>query len=115
MKTRTRRTTSAPKEYDIIGTKPVARFYYQGHHTHPIRRTVLIIEEHPNRIVGYEMREGTHVRNIADAPVKSYNIDKIAKYGDYSRLTKSKITKNKDPQESTLLRESVLSIIKSGA
>lgn len=77
------------KSYDIVTDRPAAKFYYQGRsHTHPVRRTVLIIEDLPEIFVGYEIREGNVVRTAAKAPVKSYRKDKIAKEGDYSRLPK---------------------------
>ena len=36
------------KEYKLVGEKPVARFFYNGHHSHPVRRTVLIIQDNEN-------------------------------------------------------------------
>ena len=39
------------KEYKLVVEKPVARFFYKGHHSHPIRRTVLIIEDNENSII----------------------------------------------------------------
>jgi hypothetical protein len=33
------------KSYKPVARLPVAKFYYQGNHTHPVRRTVLIIED----------------------------------------------------------------------
>lgn len=109
-------TSHEKKEYDIIKSSPVARFYYQGKsHTHPVRRTILIIEDLPTLLIGYEMREGTKLRSIKDAPVKSYRKDRIAKYGDYSRLRKSKIGSKKDPGESTLNRSEIIEFIKNGA
>ena len=46
------------KEYQFIENRPVARFFYKGDHTHPVRRTILIIETTDKLITGYEMREG---------------------------------------------------------
>lgn len=104
------------KEYDIISDKPVARFYYQGQsHTHPVRRTVLIIEDHANHFVGYEMREGSQVRSFESAPVKTYRKDRIAKYGDYCRLRQSEENRMKSPSESTLVRAGIGNILKYGA
>jgi len=109
-------TSHETKNYDIIKSAPVARFYYQGKsHTHPVRRTVLIIEDLPSLIIGYEMREGSKLRAISEAPVKSYRKDRIAKYGDYSRLRKSKAAATKDPSETTLVRNEIIDFIRNGA
>lgn len=59
----TQTTTKTPKVYDLVERKPLARFYYQGSHTHPIRRTVLIIEETETHLRGYEFRCGNEVRS----------------------------------------------------
>ncbi len=92
--------------YKITSRLPLAKFYYQGNHTHPVRRTVLIIESDVNYITGYELREGNIVRNIEESRrcVKTYRKDLIAKWGDYSRLTQAKKTSDKDPETSTLER-----------
>lgn len=89
-----------------MAKKPVARFYYQGSHTHPVRRTVLIIEERADMIIGYELREGSTVRTIKEAMkvVKSYRKDRIPNWGDYSRLRMTSKTILKNPQETTLER-----------
>mgnify|MGYP000871577344 CR=1 FL=1 len=109
-------TSHETKDYDIIKSSPVARFYYQGKsHTHPVRRTILIIEDLPTLLIGYEMREGSKLRSIKDAPVKSYRKDRIAKYGDYSRLRKTKVGAKKDPSESTLNRTEIIEFIRNGA
>lgn len=111
-------TQTKPKKiYDLTTQKPVARFYYKGHHTHPVRRTVLLIEERENILVGYEVREGDTVRSIPEAlhHVKSYSKDKIAKWGDYSRLRMSSATFLKDPNQSTLERGSIMSMFTEGA
>lgn len=106
-----------PKVYDLVSKKPVARFYYQGKHTHPVRRTVLVIEDRENMIVGYEVREGGTVREVSEALscVKSYRKDRIAKYGDYSRLRMSSKTYLKDPKESTLERQPIVTMFTEGA
>lgn len=100
-----------------MGKKPVARFYYQGSHTHPVRRTILVIEETSDKLVGYELREGTTVRDIPEAlkVVKSYRKDRIPKWGDYSRLRMTSKTVLKDPEASTLERSSIISIFREGA
>jgi hypothetical protein len=103
--------------YDLVKKQPVARFYYKGGHTHPVRRTVLVIEETPTLIKGYEFREGSTVRD-ADAAmlnVKSYRKDRIAKWGDYKRLRMSYKTFLKSPKASTLERFPILVMFKEGA
>ena len=106
-----------PKVYDLISHKPVAKFYYQGHHSHPVRRTVLVIDEKEDMIVGYEVREGDTVRPINEAlrSVKSFRKDRIAKWGDYSRLRMSAKTFLKDPEASTLERFPIVSMFSEGA
>ena len=98
------------KSYKLINRRPTARFYYQGTHSHPIRRTVMIIEDLPEVLVGYEMREGNITRNMNRAPVKSYRKDQIARYSDYSRLPKPKGKKT----QSTLTRTNLMSVIAEG-
>jgi hypothetical protein len=68
------------KRYKIVESYPVARFYYKGKHSHPIRRTVLIVEQSRHRITGYEVREGSVVRDVSSAPIKSYSRTAIARY-----------------------------------
>ena len=66
------------KIYNFVRQRPVARFYYKGHHSHPIRRTVLVISTSTSYIVGYEVREGSITRKPSLAPIKSYLKKKIA-------------------------------------
>ncbi len=110
-------TKPYPKVYDLVAKLPVARFYYQGTHTHPVRRTVLIIEDRKDTFVGYEFREGTIVRDVTEAlkHVKSYRKDRIAKWGDYARLRMSYKTFMKSPDASTLERYPILSMFQEGA
>lgn len=105
------------KTYDLVTKKPVARFYYKGHHTHPVRRTVLVIEDRENMIVGYELREGDVVRSATEAldHVKSYRKDRIAKWGDYKRLRMSSKTFMKDPESTTLERQPIMAMFTEGA
>lgn len=67
------------KKYKLVNSRPVARFYYKGSHSHPVQRTVLIIESTDTYIRGYEVREGKLTREVADAPIKSYKRSKIAR------------------------------------
>lgn len=65
-------------DYPIIKSRPAAKFFYRGTHSHPIRRTVLITESTKEYIKGYEVREGQTVREVDEAPIKSFRLDKIA-------------------------------------
>ena len=56
------------KNYKLVNTHPVARFYYKGGHSHPIQRTVLITESTDTHITGYEVRAGKIVRQPNGAP-----------------------------------------------
>lgn len=109
--------TKQRKTYDLVNKKPVARFYYQGSHGHPIRRTVLVIEETDTLIVGYEIREGNNVRSVDEAmrEIKSFRKDRIAKWGDYVRLRMSSKNFMKSPESSTLERSSILTMFTEGA
>ncbi len=105
------------KVYNLIRSNPVARFFYQGSHSHPVRRTVLVIENTKNRIVGYELRDGNVVRtpNESLKYVRSYRKDKIAKWGDYSRLRQSYKSFFRQLNESTLERQPIVALFEEGA
>jgi len=109
--------TNKKKTYDLVTHKPVARFYYKGNHSHPIRRTVLVIEDRDNLIIGYEIRCGSTVRTVTEAldSVKSYRKSDIAKWGDYKRLRMSSKTFMKDPEETTLERLPIMTMFTEGA
>jgi len=92
------------KKYTLVTDGPVAKFYYKGSHTHPVRRTVLVIEETAKILVGYEIREGKEVRKVGDSPIKSFRKDKIANFGDYCRLKMNNQYYKKLNSESTLER-----------
>lgn len=93
------------KKYKLVNTHPVARFYYKGSHSHPVRRTVLVTESTDNRIVGYEVRAGDIVRQPNGAPIKSYLRRKIAKAAQlrWSRKRDALII-SRGPKMSTLKR-----------
>ncbi len=90
------------REYDLIRANPVARFHYQGNHSHAVRRTVLVIENTRTIITGYELREGNIVRNLKNAPIKSYTKTKIA-------------DKTRDNIETFLTRTDLLDLVENGA
>lgn len=106
-----------PKVYDLVGKKPVARFYYKGNHSHPIRRTVLVIDETDTLLTGYELREGTIQRTPQEAldHIKTYTKKKIVRWGDYSRLRMSAKTIFKHPKRTTLERFPIVSLFADGA
>jgi hypothetical protein len=99
-------------KYKITGKKCVARFYYKGSHTHPVRRTVLVTAHNRSKIIGYEVREGNIVREAAKAPIKSYSRYKIAKGAD---LRKDNPLRTLTPESSTLIRKPLIDIIEVGA
>lgn len=105
------------KVYDLVSKKPVARFYYQGAHTHPVRRTVLVIEETDTLITGYEFRCGNEVRTREEAldSIKTFRKDRIPKWGDYGRLRQSYKTFMKDPEKTTLERFGIMTMFSEGA
>ena len=63
---------------ELIRNKPVAQFFYKGTHSHPVQRTVLITEQNRDVLTGYEIRSGREIREMDDAPIKTFSRDKIA-------------------------------------
>jgi hypothetical protein len=107
--------TETTKQYEPVAVTPVARFYYQGSHSHPVRRTVLVVDETPTVITGYEMRSGRNIRSFGEAKIRSYRKDLIAKYGDYSRLRRNRTNYSRLDSESTLTRTEMFDLVKNGA
>lgn len=103
---RVNKSKRRPTIYGIVPIKPVARFYYQGSHSHPVRRTILIIEDNEDTLVGYELREGRIIRDPLEALkcIKTYKKSRIARWGDYSRLRMTSKTALKNPKRTTLER-----------
>lgn len=99
-------------KYQVVKNLPVARFWYKGTHTHPVRRTILVTESTRNYISGYELRNGNIVRTVAKAPIKSYRRDKIAK-GISLRINNPK--RRLAPNQSTLIRRPLIDIVEIGA
>ena len=98
-------------KYDLVRNLPVARFWYKGNHSHPVRRTVLVTTQNDEKIVGYELREGSRTRPAKFAPIKTYIRSKIAKTSNLrldNPLRKNKTTK------STLIRKPLMDLIESG-
>jgi hypothetical protein len=102
------------KKYEILAAQPLARFYYQGNHSHPVRRTVLLSRETDTYFVGYELRVGRIVRSLSDAPIKTYRKADIARYSDYSRLRMSRRTRRKRATDTTLVRGEIMEMTKLG-
>jgi hypothetical protein len=100
------------KIYEPVTKLPVAKFYYQGNHSHPVRRTVLIVEETKDQFKGYEIREGRTTRSLTEIAnhIKSYRKDKIAKWGDYSRLRLAGKARKKSPNNTTLERYPIVAM-----
>jgi len=97
-------------KYNLVENYPVARFWYKGTHTHPVRRTVLVTESTKTHLSGYELRDGNIVRQAINAPVKTYTRKKIAKGRNLRARQKSVINLSK----TTLVRKSLMSLIESG-
>lgn len=102
-------------KYEFFKKRPVARFFYQGTHTHPVRRTIILINQTPDIIVGYEVREGSTTRNVKDAPVKSYRKDLIAKVKQIdTRCSLRKRAEGNQLNKTTLIRENLSDFVKTG-
>ena len=95
-------------EYEIVRNQPAAKFYYKGTHSHPVKRTILVTEQSPSWLTGYEIREGATLRDLDDAPVKTFSKDKIATFGQIRNGNKTK--KN----VSTLTRMGMSEVAKVG-
>ena len=98
-------------KYNLKSKLPVARFFYKGTHTHPVRRTVLVIDQNESSITGYELREGNETRPGNKAPVKTYCRSKIAKT---SSLRLDNPLRREKTAKSTLIRRPLMDLIESG-
>jgi hypothetical protein len=101
------------KQYSFIKNRPVARFFYKGDHTHPVRRTIIIIESKDTLLTGYELREGSITRNFKDAPIKSYSRNKIATVGQIDK--RRKLRREANMRNTTLTRSYLKELIRYGA
>ena len=99
-------------KYEIVKHLPIARFFYKGSHTHPVRRTVLVTESNRDYICGYELRDGNAVKTASKAPIKSYRRDKISKG---IGLRAENPIRKLAPTKSTLVRKTLLDIVEIGA
>ena len=103
------------KNYEILRNKPVAEFDYEASHSHPVKRTIVIIKDglkNPKIMTGYEIREGLTTRSLKNAPIKSFRKDKIATIGqlDLRRNTR-KNAKANELDKTTLRRSNLLHLI----
>jgi hypothetical protein len=105
--------TTTKKEYKFVKDSPVAKFYYKGDHTHLIRRIIVIIESNEKLITGYELREGSCVRQFKDAPIKSFRKDRIAKVKELDQ--RRRIVSVLNPSKTTLKRFPLNELIRNGA
>ncbi len=94
----------------VIKYKPVATFYYRGNHSHPVRRTILVIKSTPTYLCGYELREGSTTRKLRKAPVKSFTKKKIATLSDLGARKHRK----PGPNVTSLKRKNLLELITEG-
>lgn len=104
----------ATKEfYPHVRNKPVARFYYKGTHSHPVRRTILVTEVTPKLIRGYELRNGSTIRTFTSAPIRSFRRDRIATGEQLRGEVRRKMSK-KQRTISTLERAELFDLVKTG-
>ncbi len=99
-------------------TSSVVKFWYpEATYRHPVRRTVLVISEDEDRIVGYELRCGKDVRTFRQAVtrrlIKTYNKLRITRYGQYCTLRDRYPFHS--PKATTLRRMDVMSLLYEGA
>jgi len=98
------------KKVKLVRNQPAARFYYKGSHSHPVRRTVFVTEIGKKVIRGYELREGSDVREFSQSPYKTYSKSKIATMSDCRKDNKLSTKKN----GTTLKRVSLKSLVVDG-
>jgi hypothetical protein len=100
-------------KFKPVRTTPVAKFYYKGNHSHPVRRTVLVTEVTDKFIRGYELRCGSVVRTAASgAPIRTYRKDSIATFGD---LRPDSTARRKNRKSvTTLQRSGLLDLVATG-
>lgn len=98
---------------NFVRNLPVARFFYKGSHSHPVKRTVLIVKKNNKIAVGYELREGMEKRSFQNAPIKTYRLDRIAKINQIDK--RCSLRKQVDNFEvSTFQRYPLVNLIENG-
>lgn len=100
-------------KYEPVRNLPVARFYYQGSHSHPVRRTIMVIESNSKVIKGYELRCGNKVNTLANSPIRTFRRDAIASFGELRKDNRER-TQNRRA-ETTLQRTGLLNLVAEGA
>lgn len=105
------------REHKVIATMPVAKFWYtKSEHRHPVRRTILIIEESPTHLTGYELRCGNTVRTYRETVlggfIRSYKKAEVTRYGQYCCLRET--SRYKSPTQTTMRRLDLLGLVKEG-
>jgi len=103
------------KQYNFVKNRPVARFFYKGDHTHPVRRTIVVIKTTDKVMTGYELREGSIVRSFKNAPIKSYSRNKIAKIGQIDKRRNLRRQPESGLRKTTLIRSDLKELIRCGA
>jgi len=98
-------------KYKLVSHLPVAKFFYQGNHSHPVRRTVVITDQNDDSFTGYELREGNITRPMSKAPVKTYCRSKIAKT---SSLRLDNPLRSRKKVTTTLVRKPLSELEKAG-
>jgi hypothetical protein len=96
---------------EIITNMPVAKFWYKGSHTHPVRRTVVLVEATKDYLKGFELREGKTVRALSRSPIKTYVRGKIAKAKSLRTNNPLRIL---DPERTTLVRRPMSELNNAG-
>lgn len=96
---------------EIVANMPVAKFWYKGSHTHPVRRTVVLVEATKDYLKGFELREGKTTRSMARSPIKTYDRGLIAKA---KNLRIDNPLRKLDPERSTLVRRPMSELSNSG-
>jgi len=105
-------------KYALAKRQPILRFYYQGSKSHPVRRTIAKIEETATTVTAYELRSGNDIRELRNAPIRTYRKDKIARIRDLDPrrpLRRDAIRRKKSQSESTLTRHELENLVVEGA
>ena len=103
------------KNYDFAGKRPVAKFFYKGKHTHPVMRTIIVVDSTDHSLTGYELREGKITRKLTKAPIKTFLKTRIARVGQVDARRPIRATAKKvQLKNSTLQRESLADFIRQG-
>lgn len=102
-----------PKDKTIVRNLPVAKFYYKGKHSHPVRRTVLLIDASSKYLTGFELREGSDTREFSNAPMKTFRKDRVANIGQCGQRMRTRVSKTRH-EDTTLARVALLELVKGG-